>query len=354
MLRLVFIASLAGLASCAMNPELVEPMTKRGISVAHVYASMETVPVASSDDAADDPAIWVNHQDGAASRILGTDKQSGLAVYNLSGEILQFLELGRLNNVDLRQQVEVDGALVDIAAATNRTDIGFDLFAIDAASGEVQPLGNWPVDLVEPYGICMYRDVDNRAQVFVNGTSGRYQQWLLESIEPLQLSLLREFSVASQPEGCAADDQQHQLFLGEEEHGIWRIATDPGQSDMQLLDEVDTGAVVADVEGMDIYRVSADQAYLVVSSQGDFTYAVYQAQGDYEYLGSFQIVANEETGIDGAQETDGLTLSAANLGPGLERGALVVQDGFNRMPRDRQNFKLVPWETIARALNLDD
>lgn len=353
MCRLIILASLLGLASCSVNPELVQPMNKRGIAVAHVNASMETVPVASGDDAADDPAIWVHPENGAASRILGTDKQSGLAVYNLDGEILQFLELGRLNNVDLRQQVEVQGELVDIAAATNRTDIGFDLFSINATTGEVSPLGTWPVDLIEPYGICMYRDASNRPHVFVNGTSGRYQQWLVESIAPLQVSLLREFSVDSQPEGCAADDQQHLLFVGEEMRGVWRMSTDPQLTEMTLIDEVGTGALVADVEGMDIYRRSEDEAYLVVSSQGDFTYAVYQAQGDYAYLGSFQIVANEVSGIDGAQETDGLALTAANLGSGLGSGALVVQDGFNRMPRDRQNFKLVPWSEIAQALNLE-
>lgn len=350
---MIFVASLIGLASCASDPERVEPMTKRGVPVGHVLATMETIPVVSDDDAADDPAIWVDSKDGSASRILGTDKQSGLAVYNLQGEILQFLELGRLNNVDLRQQVEVQGTLVDIAAATNRTNIGFDLFTIDPVLGEVSHLGNWPVDMVEPYGICMYRDSDNRAHVFLNGTSGRYQQWLVESIEPLQMRMLREFNVASQPEGCAADDQQHLLFVGEEMKGVWVMSTDPLNSQMQLIDEVGTGVLVADVEGMDIYRDATGQAYLVVSSQGDFTYAVYKAEGDYAYIGSFQVVASELSGIDGAQETDGLALSSANLGPGLELGALVVQDGFNRLPKDRQNFKLISWSDIASELELD-
>ena len=121
---------------------------------------------------------------------------------------------------------------------------------------------------------------------------------------------------------------------------------------MILIDEVGAGALIADVEGMDLYH-SDDGAYLVVSSQGDFTFAIYRAQGEFDYLGSFQVVANPAGGIDGAQETDGLAVVSANLGPGLEQGALVVQDGFNRLPRERQNFKLVPWSEIARALDLE-
>ena len=45
-------------------------------------------------------------------------------------------------------------------------------------------------------------------------------------------------------------------------------------------------------------------------------------------------------------------MTAVNLGEGFEQGVLVVQDGFNREPDMRQNFKLVPWESVARALDL--
>ncbi len=354
MRKIILVASLAGLATaCMSDPEQPVDLVKRSIPVARLKPLMETVPVASSDDAADDPAIWVAPAEPGLSRILGTDKQSGLAVYNLQGELLQFLASGRLNNVDLRQSVEVDGQLHDLAVATNRTHIGMDIFGIDPESGQVTQLGSWPLDLVEPYGLCLYRDAQNGLQVFVNSTDGHYQQWLMNSVDPLRMEMLREFHLASQPEGCAADDIQHQLFVGEEGRGVWRLTTDPAQTELVLIDEVGAGVLVADVEGMDIYRTAAGQAYLVVSSQGDFTYAVYDAQGDYGYRGSFQIAADPERGIDGAQETDGLAVSAANLGPGLEQGALVVQDGYNLQPAEKQNFKLVPWADIASALGLE-
>ena len=47
---------------------------------------VETTPVPHSGDAADDPAIWVNEANPGASRIFGTDKQGGLAVYDLAGK----------------------------------------------------------------------------------------------------------------------------------------------------------------------------------------------------------------------------------------------------------------------------
>jgi len=67
-----------------------------------VQAALETEPVASRGDAADDAAIWVNPVDPAASVIIGTDKQRGLIVYRLDGTVVQSLPDGRMNNVDLR------------------------------------------------------------------------------------------------------------------------------------------------------------------------------------------------------------------------------------------------------------
>ena len=67
-----------------------------------VVATLETEPVPSSGDAADDPAIWIHPTDPLLSTILGTDKLLGLAVYDLSGQQIQFIPDGNLNNVDLR------------------------------------------------------------------------------------------------------------------------------------------------------------------------------------------------------------------------------------------------------------
>ena len=69
--------------------------------VESVGATVETEPVPSGGDAADDPAIWVHPSDPAESTIIGTDKQGGLVVYDLAGKQLQYLPDGKMDNVDL-------------------------------------------------------------------------------------------------------------------------------------------------------------------------------------------------------------------------------------------------------------
>lgn len=111
------------------------------------------------------------------------------------------------------------------------------------------------------------------------------------------------------------------------------------------------GPLRADVEGMALYH-GANASYLVVSSQGSNSYVVADAAPPHRVRGSFRIGINPEARIDGTSETDGLDVTAANLGGRFARGMLVVQDGYKRLPDGAQNFKYVAWDDIARALGL--
>ncbi|MCI5043675.1 MAG: phytase, partial [Aquisalinus sp.] len=71
------------------------------------------------------------------------------------------------------------------------------------------------------------------------------------------------------------------------------------------------------------------------------------------FLGRFRIAGNPDTGIDGAQETDGIDATPVALGPDFPLGVLVVQDGLNDPSGDKQNFKIVDWREIKNALDLD-
>src|SRR5262245_39005333 len=68
--------------------------SERGIH--SVEALLETPPLFDDDEGgeadADDPAIWVHPVDSAASLIIGTKKNAGLSVYNLSGQELQSIK----------------------------------------------------------------------------------------------------------------------------------------------------------------------------------------------------------------------------------------------------------------------
>ena len=76
---------------------------------ATVMAKAETTPVGTADDAADDPAIWRHPTDPAKSLIIGTDKRAGIHVYDMTGKAIGFTASPRLNNVDLRSNVKVNG-----------------------------------------------------------------------------------------------------------------------------------------------------------------------------------------------------------------------------------------------------
>ncbi|GAB3031887.1 phytase [Bowmanella dokdonensis] len=317
-------------------------------TIAVVPASGQTDPVARFGDAADDPAIWLNRQQADRSLILGTDKRAGLMVYELNGKLVQQLPVGRLNNVDLRYGLMLNGQTMDVAAASNRTQNSISLFGIEPSSGSVSHLSDIPTSLDEVYGLCMYQSATG-TYVFVNDTDGRFQQFRVKQKQGrLAGELVREFAVASQPEGCVADDSTGDLYLGEEGEGIWHTSAEPGVTTLRQVASVG-GHLHADVEGMGIYRTQ-DQALLIVSSQGNDSYLAFDLNQDFAYAGRFRIGLNLQQGIDGASETDGLEVTSASLGGRYPQGLLVVQDGRNRLPQRPQNFKLVDWRQVAMVL----
>lgn len=329
-----------------------EPPVEPRADLPAVHAVVETEPVRAGGDAADDPAIWIHPDDASLSLILGTDKRRGLAVYDMSGREVQFLPRGRVNNVDLRQGVAMADGPATLAVATNRSEGAMDIFSV-SAEGKVELALAQALEIGDPYGICMHLNADGIAYAFVNGSDGEYEIWRLNEAGELAPQRIDRFSLPTKPEGCVVDDLTGIAYIGEEEHGIWKMpARAGGFEEKTLLDSVESDRLTADVEGLDIYRAGEGGAILAASSQGDYTFAFYDLNDGDRYLGSVRIADSPGSEIDGAEETDGLAVSPVNLGPGFEQGVLVVQDGFNRLPEENQNFKLVPWSSVAAALDL--
>ena len=324
-------------------------------AVAIIAPQAQTAPMARQGDAADDPAIWLA-SDPANARILGTNKKQGLLVYDLQGKQTQLLEVGRLNNVDVRQNIQLGGGKVDLAVATQRDDNSMMLFTIDAA-GVVAEAGRFPTGLKSIYGMCLYQPASGGVQAFINDKDGTFQQYKIDmSGKQFSATLLRSFKVATQPEGCVADDANARLFLGEETRGIWTTSADAAKPDALAMVLPVGQHLTADVEGMAIYRqpdAKANTGYLIVSSQGDSSYVVLDAQAPYKVRGRFKVGFNLPAGIDGTSETDGLDVTSANLGGAYAQGMLVIQDGYKRLPDGPQNFKYVAWRDVAKALKLD-
>lgn len=320
-------------------------------AVAQVQPTLQTEAATARGDVLDDPAVWHHPTEPALSLLLATDKRAGLDVYNMQGTRTQRLEVGRLNNVDVRYGLSWQEQPHDIAVASLRNDNSLQLFAINQ-QGQVFAAGNVATGMSEIYGLCMYQAADSDAHyVFVNDKSGLFEQYLIHSNgQQWQGEKVRSFSVPSQPEGCVADDRTGVLYVGEEDVGIWRFAAAADATTAgELIIKVDGKALVDDVEGLALAYV-ADKPLLVASSQGNDSYVIYDALPPYQQRLHFRVTTNPTLAIDGASETDGLEVTTRSLGPGFEQGALIVHDGRNRMPEQGQNLKLVPWQQLLEQL----
>ncbi len=301
------------------------------VQVATVTPDFETEPVAHEGDAADDPAILV---EGTNVRILGTNKRAGLALYDLKGTERTFLPSGRVNNVDALP-VQSGGF---IAAASNRTEVSLDLYHVDMDGDRIELLTRQPLDMTDPYGLCMGRTPD--LSIFVGDKDGKVEHWVLR--DTLELDHTLQFG--GQTEGCVYDPTDGVLYVGEEERGIWAVDLS-GKRPRRLIDGTDGANLVADVEGLDIYHGTDGARYLLASSQGDDSYLVYGLPEGRQLL-KFRVVDDPDSALDGSQETDGLAVTPLPL-PGYPQGLMVVQDGDNTP--GLQNFKGIDWRKI-RAL----
>jgi 3-phytase len=153
-----------------------------------IFPLVRTAPLPSYEDApatpdADDPAIWVNHDDYRRSLLIGTAKDAGILVYDLSGRLVQALfppnapqvmdddpptpaglntapgnpcfesasgqTFGRYNNVDIAYSLKLGtharSRRVDVAVVSDRGCDRVRFFAIDPSDPN-SPL----VDITSP------------------------------------------------------------------------------------------------------------------------------------------------------------------------------------------------------------
>lgn len=318
--------------------------------VPQVQALGETDAVASANDAADDPAIWPDGKDPAQSRIVATDKKGGLYVYDLKGKALQFVPAGLVNNVDLREGFDFAEGSFPIVAASDRDDQSIAIFRFDTASRQLDPVQKAviPTGFDEVYGICLYRNKAGAYHAIATSKTGRVRQWLLSrNGSTIDAKLLRDFELGTITEGCVADDAQEALYLAQEDVALWRLAADPDKGDAKTAVDRIGPHLAADIEGLALYARADGSGYLIASSQGNSTYAVYDRITN-AYLGSFAI---GDGAVDGVTGTDGIEVSAANLGPDYPGGLFVAQDDVNTSPAAAQNFKLVPFARIEAAIS---
>jgi 3-phytase len=343
-------ASVLALAAC----ETVHQPNPAAPAPAVVHAFAETAPVGSGDDAADDPAIWLNKSDPAKSLVFGTDKQAGLYAYDLAGNQVQFLNVGALNNADLRQQIDMGDGPVDIMGASNRTTNSLTLVGIHPQTGEMRAAGDFVTSINEPYGFCIGHDAKGWLAA-IPYKSNQVQIWRLENGKPAPVARTwpLDGKPDSQAEGCVIDEENGAIYVSEEDVGLWRFDySGETFASKKLIDTSGSATgLLQDVEGVTIWRDPNGGGYIIVSSQGDDRYIVYDRKAPNAFRGAFRIADTADGKIDGASVTDGIDASSAALGPDLPRGLFVAQDDEN--PGSTQNFKFVDWREIEKALKLN-
>jgi 3-phytase len=319
-----------------------------------VPAAAETPSVGTGDkDAADDPEIWVDPSNPARGVIIGTDKKAGLYVYDLAGKQLQYLPGGMPNNVDLRDGFKTTAGERVLVAASDRgrPGAGAALFLMDPKTLKLTLWGEVPVDLAEPYGLCLARRGDTFL-VIVNGTDGQVRQHTVSAGadgKPV-FNEERRFSVPTQPEGCVADDAAGRLYLGEEGAGVWRFDLGTGPAKGQIIAAAPSEMLKPDVEGLTLLREGAI-TWLIASSQGDSAFAVWRVDGPApQYRGRFSVMG--KGGVDAVTGTDGVAAMGGQVGA-FPQGLVVVQDDEDQGATGaKQNFKLVDWRDVKTALGL--
>lgn len=329
-------------AACATIP----PIT--GDPAVSVLAVAETTPVGTAkQDAADDPAIWRNPANPAASLIVGTDKKAGLYVYDLKGAQRSFFTAPGLNNVDI--VALPDGTVLAIASdRTNLATAQLYVARLDTRTAVLSFVTRITVGPGEGYGLCKGDIAPDGSFVIYSAPKNGviYRTALQFQGADLIDQTITLNTLPTQPEGCVYDPRTETLYVGEEDAGIWAInGKVRGRAETRkLVAPINNKMLVADVEGLAIAPEGADGGYLVASSQGDSAYAVFRLP-DMTPVGRFRIAAGT---FGSTEETDGVEVDNRDFGPDFPGGIFIAQDGNNAPAA--QNFKYARWDAILAAL----
>ncbi|HXH04923.1 MAG TPA: phytase, partial [Candidatus Nitrosotenuis sp.] len=244
------------LVAALLLVDYLSPVASAAVALQDVYAQIETTPVAAAGDAADDPAIWVHPTDPSLSLVFGNNKggklkEGSLESYDLSGRLLQKISTpsGFYGNVDVRGNyvVVAKGGIrvYQINPDTRKLSLATD------GSGTITTAGE---------GLCLYDPgvagvTDGLYAFTITRSIGRVRQYQLLDADRdglLTGSLVRDFTIGTEAEGCVADDVTGNLFISEEDVALWRYGADASSGTTRtLIDAVDEDTP-GDLEGVAI------------------------------------------------------------------------------------------------------
>ncbi|MBM7775331.1 3-phytase [Actinokineospora baliensis] len=274
----------AVLGSLVLLPLLALPAAAADLPT--VRASAETPPNFDDDEGgnadADDPAIWVDRARPERSRVVGTLKNGGLAVFDLHGKQVQHIatpqaptpdaEAGRFNNVDVVQGARIGRRTLDLAVVSDRGRDRIRVYAIrDGALADVttaappRAFSATEAEVDEQrtaYGLTVAPDPeggapwvivsrrhDTRLGVFrlADDGAGRITYRRVDTLDlPATFAVpggtwtpCAEPGEGPQVEGMVFDPTDGVLYAAQEDVGVWRVPVRNGHfGSATLVDKV--------------------------------------------------------------------------------------------------------------------
>jgi 3-phytase len=326
--------------------------TSTAPDLAAVRPLRATAPVPVDSD---DPAIWFHPTDPGQSLLVGTDKGGGLYVFDLQGRMLpdrRVTGLARPNNVDIEQNVTLDGRTLDLAVVTER-DGGRvrvfelpDLRPIDG--GGIEIFAGESGDRKAPMGVGLYlRPADGALFAFVSRKTGPPDGYLWQyriegdgtgGVRFAKVRELGAFSGAGEIEAIFVDDALGYVYYSDEWRGIRKYAADPaspeGGRELALFG---VAGFREDREGLSLYALDDTTGYLLASDQQANRFRLFPREGtangphDHPEIASIAV---------STIESDGSETTSRALGADFPHGLFVA------MSEDR-TFQIYRWEDLA-------
>jgi len=304
----------------------------------------------------DDPAIWINPDDPAASLIIGTDKDEdgALYVFDLNGKVIEektVRNLKRPNNVDVEYGLKLYGKPTDIAVTTERFTNKIRVFRLP----EMVAIDNGGIEVFEgvtqraPMGIALYKRHTDGAVFAIVGrkegpTEGSYLwQYRLQcdgtgNVKGTKVREFGKWSGVGEIEAIAVDDFLGYVYYSDEGFGVRKYYANPDVENAgEELAVFGTEGFTEDREGISIYTIEDGTGYILVSDQQANSFQIFTREGEPDNHHNHKLLKVIKVSTN---ESDGSDVTNVVLNETFPQGLFVAMS-------DNRTFQFYSWKDIA-------
>ena len=292
----------------------------------------------------DDMCVWVHQSRPDQSLIITADKAAGqVFVYDLNGDVLQAVDVPKPGNIDLRDNVMLNGQPCSLVVCNQRDkELRLRVFKVDPSTRTLRTIDDGRITTDANYGGCLYHSKKTAKLYFISTTkeNGVSQYELFENATgTVSGRLVRDWTLGKS-EGAVADDKAGVVYIGEEERGIWKLGAEPdAPTPGELVIRIGEHGLKGDIEGLAIAKVG-DQRLLIASDQGSSNFLVLNRDDSYRPVGRFSCI--------GAKSTDGIEVVDIPLGPKFPQGLFCCHTDADVRPT-----LVSSWHTVLELLNIN-